>query len=93
MFFTSNCCFQLKYESLIHNIAFSNGKVISPESEEKYTQIKHHLESENTSKQFCTNMLEMFNVRGQQGMDGLNSKRFKDECASCKQAAFHNTRH
>ncbi len=32
MLLTSNCCFQLKYESTIHNIALSSEKVISSES-------------------------------------------------------------
>ncbi len=39
---TSNHCFWLKYESFIHNIAFSSEKVISSESGEKYAQIKHY---------------------------------------------------
>ncbi len=37
MFLTSNHCF--KYESSIHNIAFSSEKVIWSESGEKYAQI------------------------------------------------------
>ncbi len=31
MFLTLNCCFWLKYESSIHNIAFSSEKVVSSE--------------------------------------------------------------
>ncbi len=35
-----NHCLRLKYESSIHNIAFSSEKVISSESGQKYAQIK-----------------------------------------------------
>ncbi len=43
-FLTSNCCFRLKYESIIHNNAFSSKKVVSSEWGEKYAQIKHRLQ-------------------------------------------------
>ncbi len=49
-FLTSNHCFWLRYVSTIHNIAFSNMKVISSESGEKYAQLKHKLTSENSPK-------------------------------------------
>ncbi len=42
-FLTPNCCFRLKYESIIHNIAFSSANVIPSQSWEKYAQIKHNL--------------------------------------------------
>ncbi len=62
LFLTSNCCFWLKYESSIHNIAFSSEKVVLSESGEKYAQIKHHLQAK-------TNMSVDFDMRGQQEMD------------------------
>ncbi len=43
MFLTSKCWFWLKYESSIHNIAFTIEKVIWSESEEKYALFKHSL--------------------------------------------------
>ncbi len=46
----------------ILNIAFSNEKVISFESGEKYEQIKHHLQEK-------TNTWVDFDVTGRQGMD------------------------
>ncbi len=42
--FFFNGCFQLKFESSIHNIAFSTEKVIRSESGDKYAQIKHCLQ-------------------------------------------------
>ncbi len=42
MFLTSNHCFHQKYESSIHNIAFSSEKALSSELGEKYEQIKHY---------------------------------------------------
>ncbi len=45
MFITSNHYFRLKYESSIHNIAFSSEKLIWSESGEKSAQIKHHLQA------------------------------------------------
>ncbi len=65
MFLTSNCHFQLKYKSSIHNIALSSHLV----------WIKREIctnqapASENSLKEFSTNMLVDFDVRGQQGMD------------------------
>ncbi len=44
MFLTSNCCFQLKYEHFINNIAFSFEKVVSSESGDKSAQIKYSLQ-------------------------------------------------
>ncbi len=44
MFLTSNHCFQLKYDSSMHNIAFSSEKVISSKS---YAQIKHSLQAKS----------------------------------------------
>ncbi len=44
MLLTSNCCLQLKYESIIHNNTSSSEKVIWSESEEKSAQIKHRLQ-------------------------------------------------
>ncbi len=41
MFLTLNHCFQLKYDSSVHNNVFSREKVVSSESGEKYAQIKH----------------------------------------------------
>ncbi len=58
--------FQLKYESSIHNIAFSNIKVISSESGEKYAHIKHHLQAKNIFLS-VTNMSVDFDVRGTTG--------------------------
>ncbi len=40
MFLTLNHCFQLKYDSSVHNNVFSREKVVSSESGEKYAQIK-----------------------------------------------------
>ncbi len=45
IFLTANRPFRLKYESSIHNIAFSSEKVVLSESGEKYAQIKHHLQN------------------------------------------------
>ncbi len=48
--------FWLKYESSIHNIAFSIEKPVLSESGEKYAQIKQHLyvkTVQNISKQIC----------------------------------------
>jgi len=42
MFITSNNCFWLKYQSIIHNDT-SLEKVVSLESGEKSAKIKHHL--------------------------------------------------
>ncbi len=53
-FLTSNCCFRLKYKSSICNTAFSNEKVISSESGEKYVQIER--------KQFKTTILLGFSL-------------------------------
>jgi len=51
MFLTLTHCFQLKYESFIHNIVFSIEKVVSSESGEKYAQIYEALfTSENCPK-------------------------------------------
>ncbi len=50
-FLTSIHRIQLKYESSIHSIAFSNLIVISSESGEKYAHIKHYLQEKNHSKQ------------------------------------------
>ncbi len=55
-FLTSNCRFQLKYESIIHNNASSSEKVFWSESGEKSAQIKHCLQAktvQNRSKQVC----------------------------------------
>ncbi len=60
-FLTLNHCFWLKYESSIHNIAFSSEKVIASESGAKYEQIKHRLQQKN---KFLA-----FDARGQQEMD------------------------
>ncbi len=52
----SNCCFHLKYESSIHNIASSSEKVVLSESGEKYAQVMHSLQVttiQNNSKQSC----------------------------------------
>ncbi len=43
MFLTLNCCFQLKYESSIHLIAFSSEYLVLLESGERHAQIKHRL--------------------------------------------------
>ncbi len=43
-FFTSHHYLQLKYDSSIHNTAFSSETVVSSESGEKYAQIKDHLQ-------------------------------------------------
>ncbi len=48
MFLTSNHCF--KYESSIHNIAFSSEKVIWSESGEKYAQINKWEQSKTVVK-------------------------------------------
>ncbi len=60
MVLTSKSWFQLKYESSVHNIAFSSEKVISSESGEKYAEIKHNLQVQ-TAK---INMLVDIDVRG-----------------------------
>ncbi len=52
-FLTSNCCFWLKYESLINNNAFSIEKVVWSESGEKYAQIKHRLQAKEIHSQIC----------------------------------------
>ncbi len=44
-------CFWLKFESSVHNIAYSSEKVISSESGEKYAQIKHCFQAKNCFKQ------------------------------------------
>ncbi len=46
-----NHCFQLKYESSIHNIAFSSEKVVSSKSGEKYAH-QALFTSENSLKQY-----------------------------------------
>ncbi len=50
---TSNLCFRLKYESSIHDNAFSSENVALPEWGEKSAQIKHHLQALNISKLIC----------------------------------------
>ncbi len=50
---TSNLCFRLKYESSIHDNAFSSENVALPEWGEKCAQIKHHLQALNISKLIC----------------------------------------
>ncbi len=49
MFLSSDCCFQLKYESSIHNIV-SPAK--SSESGEKYAMIKHSLQAKSVQNGF-----------------------------------------
>ncbi len=63
MFLTSNCCFRVKYESIIHNIV----KVVSSESGEKYAQIKHRLQAktvQNCFTQICWVILMWEDIRG-----------------------------
>ncbi len=67
MFLTLNYRVWLKYESSIHNIAFSREKVTWLESREKYAPIKHWLQVKTVSlKQSKTNIWLDSNVRGQQ---------------------------
>ncbi len=61
-FLTSNTCVWLKYESIIHNIAFSSEKAVLSESLEKHAQIKHRLQAKKSSKHMTVD----FDVRGQQ---------------------------
>ncbi len=49
---TSNCCFRLKYNSSIHNIASSSKTVVSSESGEKYSQIKHCLQGKTVLNKY-----------------------------------------
>ncbi len=58
MFLISNCCFWIKYESIIHNNT-SSSEVIWSESGEKSAQIKHRLQDKTVQ----TNMLVDFDVR------------------------------
>ncbi len=37
----------------VYNFAFSSEKVVSPESGEKYAQIKHHLQSKTVLNTVC----------------------------------------
>ncbi len=48
MCLTLGCCFQLKHESSVYNIAFSSEKLILSESGEKYAQIKHRLQAKQS---------------------------------------------
>ncbi len=52
MFLTSNHCFHQKYESSIHNIAFSSEKAVSSELGEKYAQIKHCLHAKTVVNKY-----------------------------------------
>ncbi len=53
MFLTLNHCFQLKYDSSVHNNVFSREKVVSSESGEKYAQIKHSFFFFRSNTGFC----------------------------------------
>ncbi len=52
MFLTLNDCFRLKYDSSIHNIAFSTEKAVSSETGEKYAQTQHHLQAKKVQNSF-----------------------------------------
>ncbi len=75
MFLTLNCCFHLKHESSVHNIlniivqcfvTFSNEKVVSSESGEKYAQIKLHLQVKTVLSKYVDGYMSMdIDVRGQ----------------------------
>ncbi len=58
MFLTSNHCFHQKYESSIHNIAFSSEKALSSELGEKYEQIKHRLHAKTAVNKYVCVMWE-----------------------------------
>ncbi len=60
----------------MHNIAFSIEKVVLSELGETFAQIEHCLQAKPVQKQFYTNMLVDFDVRGQQGMDFFSLEEF-----------------
>ncbi len=74
MFLTSNRCFQLKKDSSIHNIAFPIEKVIWIRREKGIDRALFM--SENSPKQFYTNMFMDFAVRKQWGMDFVTEESF-----------------
>ncbi len=69
MFLISNCCFWIKYESIIHNNT-SSSEVIWSESGEKSAQIKHRLQDKTVQ----TNILVDFDVRDNRRWTSLLEK-------------------
>ncbi len=67
-FLPSNHCFQLKYNSSIHNIAFCSSKLVLSEPAEKYCMHRSSTAYKQERKK-SSNMIVDFDVRGQQRMD------------------------